>query len=128
MDQKTLEELAQYIMRTLPQSKAVSHLNTDAKAGVVSFDWNSHKFMVKPSLEVLEVKGNNLFITAASMLMQAAFTTYDKNSRVLSVMDDTLRQVEEFLTNHQNEKAMSLLEPVKQTLTRLCGSRAARRR
>jgi hypothetical protein len=126
MDEK-LEELAQYITRTLPQSKAINHLQKDVKAGVVKFDWNSQKFMVKPSLEVLELRGANLYITAASMLMQAALMTYDKNSKVLTVLDATIGQAEEFFVNHQTEKAFEVLKTVKQTMGRIIGGAAARK-
>lgn len=125
MDQK-LEELVKYIVRILPQAKSISNLHKDSKAGIVTFNWNFHKFVVKPSLEVLEIKGTNLFITGASILMQAAFTKYEKNNSVVGAMDDTLRQVEDFLNNKEIEKGLDLLKVVKGTLERIIGRKATR--
>jgi len=114
MDQK-LDELAQYIVRILPQRKSISNLREDAKAGIVRFTWHAHHFAVKPSLEVLELKGANLFITGASILMQSALSTCHKNSKVLGGMDDTLRQVEDFFSNHPPDRGLELFASVNQS-------------
>ncbi|MBM3835606.1 MAG: hypothetical protein FJ403_20515 [Verrucomicrobia bacterium] len=124
MDSK-LEELSHYIRQTLPQPKAITRLAVIEKAQAVSFAWHSREFIVKPTCEVLELKGNSLFITGASMLIQAAFTKKDKNEKVLVAVDETLQQVEDLASKHQTERALSLLEPVKQTLRRLIGPGAS---
>jgi hypothetical protein len=116
-----LEELAAYIRQTLPQSKTMTHLEIDPKAGFVSFVWHGRKFIVKPNYEVLELKGDTLFLTAASRLMHAAFTTRDRNSKVLSAVEETCGQVQDFLSHHRPEKALELLTMAKKTLARLAG-------
>jgi hypothetical protein len=124
MDPK-LEELAQYIRQTLPQAKSITRLQINEQARIVTFTWHAREFIVKPTYEVLELKGNNLFITGASMLIQAAFTKKDKNEKVLTAIGETLLQVEEMASKHQTERALTLLETVKQTLQRLIGSQSA---
>ncbi|MBM3833851.1 MAG: hypothetical protein FJ403_11390 [Verrucomicrobia bacterium] len=114
-----LEELAQYIRQTLPQPKAITRLAIDTKANVVSYAWNAHKFLIKPSLEVLELRAINLVITGASMLMQAALMKRDKDNKVLGAIDESLRQVEDLFSNHQSEKGLALLESVKRTLEKI---------
>jgi hypothetical protein len=120
MEQK-LEELVQYLYQTLPQAKTITQLQKDGKAGIVIFSWNSHRFIVKPSLEVLELKATNLFITGASMLMQAALTKRDKDNKVLAAVDETLRQSEDFLVHHQTQKGLELLMAVKRTVEKIIG-------
>jgi hypothetical protein len=114
-----LEELVQFIRQIVPQSKAIMNLSIDEKAGVVMFGWQSHKFIVKPSLEVLELRGINLMITGASILMQTALARTEKDRRVLGAVDESLGQVENFFSNHESEKGLTLLETVKQTVTKM---------
>jgi hypothetical protein len=122
-----LEELAQYIRQTLPQSKSIAHLHIDEKISAVRFTWHAREFIVKPNLTVLELKGVNLYVTGASMLMQAAFMKKDKNEKVLGVVEETLQQVEDLLSKHQTEKGLKLLDSVKQTLHRLSAAGVSRR-
>ena len=65
--------------------------------------------------------------TAASMLMHAAFAHRDKNTKVLSAVEETCGQIQEFVSHHRPEKALELLSMVKKTLERLTGVRAATR-
>ena len=123
MDPK-LEELAQYIRATLPQAKAITHLEINEQARIVTFAWHARHFIVKANYEVLELKGTSLFITGASMLIQAAFTKKDKNEKVLTAIGETLEQVVDMTNKQQTEKALSLLETVKQTLQRLINANA----
>jgi hypothetical protein len=116
-----LDELANYIRQTLPQSKAISNLSIETKSGAVSFAWNSRKFFVKPTLEVIELRGNGLFITGTSMLMQAVLARHQKEIKVSHAVEETIRQIEDLVSNHQTEKGLSLLEMVKQTIIKLTG-------
>ena len=122
MDPK-LEELAQYIRATLPQAKTITHLEINEQARIVTFAWHARHFIIKTNYEVLELKGTSLFVTGASMLMQAVFTKKDKNEKVLTAIDLILEQVEDMATKHDTEKALSLLVTVKQTLQKLIGAK-----
>jgi hypothetical protein len=122
-----LEELAQYIRQTLPQSKSIAHLHIDEKIGAVRFSWHAREFIVKPSLEVLELKGQHLYVTGASMLMQAAFLKKDKNEKVLGVVEETLQQVEDLLLKRETDKGLKLLGSVKSTLQKLAAAPVSRR-
>ncbi|MBI4662995.1 MAG: hypothetical protein HY735_29655 [Verrucomicrobia bacterium] len=115
-----LQELTDYIRKTLPQSNSISNINANQQAGVVEFGWQSRHFVVKPSLEVMELKGKSLFITGASMLMQAAFMKRSSNEKVVETVVTTLQQVEDTI-RRDRERALALLQTVKQTLARLAG-------
>lgn len=117
---QTLQELTDYIRKTLPQSGAIANMNPNEQAGIVEFAWQSRKFVVKRSLEVMELKDKHLFITGASMLMQAAFMKKNSNEKVLEVVVNTLQQVEE-IVRRDREKGLALLQSVKGTLGRLAG-------
>jgi hypothetical protein len=116
----TLQDLVQYIREALPQSKMMTHLKLNEPAGLVTFTWQGREFAVKKSFEVLEMKGNNLYVTGATMLMQSAFMKKDKYGKVLDAVIETLQRVEEMAKNNP-DNAISLLSSVKQTLKRLTG-------
>lgn len=117
---QTLQELAEYIRKTLPQSSSIANLSTNEQAGVVEFSWQSRNFVVRPSLEVMEMKSKNLYITGASMLMQAAFMTRNANQKVIEGIVNTLQQVEDTV-KRDRERGLSLLQSAKQTVARLAG-------
>lgn len=116
----TLEELTQYIRETLPQPKSILHMRPMTEAGAVSFAWNGREFVVKNSLQALEIKNDKLFITGASMLMQLALVKRNKNEKVLGAVVENLRQAEELLNNPlRREQGLTLLGTVKSSLKRL---------
>jgi len=117
---QTLDELVQYLRRTVPQAKLIKHMLPDEKAGVVTFEWQSRRFAVRKSLEVFEVKGNRIFVTGASGLMQAALTTKNRNQSVINAVIETLEQVEGQMRDNK-PKALALLDSVKKTLQRQVG-------
>ena len=91
-----------------------------AEAGAVSFGWNGREFVVKPSLQSLEVKNGKLFVTGASMLMQLALVKRNRNEKVLGAIVENIRQVEDLVNNPiDRDKGLALLETVKLTLRRL---------
>lgn len=117
----SLDELTQYLRQTLPQANAMQNLQLRADVGAVTFRWNSRDFLVRPSLEVLELKGSNVVITGASMLMQAALLTKKRNDKLVGGMVETLRQAEDLIKANQKQNGVSLLDTVKKTLATLAG-------
>lgn len=115
-----LTELTEYVRKTLPQASSISDLKSNDQANVIEFGWQSRHFVVKPSLEVMEMKGKNLFITGASMLMQTAFMKRTSNEKVIETLVNTLQQIEE-VVRRDHERGLKLLQSVKQTLGRLAG-------
>jgi hypothetical protein len=117
---QNLDELTQYIRQTLPQSKAILNLRAEEKSDVVRFTWNSREFVVKKSLEVLEVRGRNVYITGASMLLQTVLMKRDRNEKILEAVVATLSEVEGMVRTN-SERGLALLGTVKQTLGKLAG-------
>jgi hypothetical protein len=117
---QTLQELAEYIRKTLPQASTIANLTANDQAGVVEFGWQSRHFVVRTSLEVMEKKDKNLYITGASMLMQAAFMTRNANQKVIEGIVNTLQQVEDTVKRDQ-PRGLSLLQSAKQSVARLAG-------
>jgi hypothetical protein len=114
---ETLEQLTQYIRQNLPQPKAIMNLRVQEKTGVVMFVWNAQEFVVKKTLEVFELKGQNLFVTGATMLMQSALRTVTRSETVIGTVLDALREAEELVKDEkQKESGLKLLESVKSTL------------
>jgi len=117
---QTLQELAEYIRKTLPQASTIANLTANDQAGVVEFGWQSRHFVVRTNLEVMEKKDKNLYITGASMLMQAAFMTRNANQKVIEGIVNTLQQVEDTVKRDQ-PRGLSLLQSAKQSVARLAG-------
>lgn len=117
---QNFDELAQYIRQNLPQPKSITNLQLKEKSGVVTFQWHGREFAIKKSLEVLEIKGQGLFITGASMLMQSALTKVGKDERLLDSMIDALQEAETLINDQpQRESGLKLLETVKATLRKM---------
>ena len=111
-----LNELIQFIRETVPQPREIQDLQIKDPPGVASFRWHQRDYIVKPSLQVFELKGKDVFVTASSMLLQTAFMRKRGTSKILEVAVDTLRQVEEFIQGKSVEKGVVLLASVKKTL------------
>ena len=119
-----LEDLTRHIRKILPDPKALTHLKTNAEASLVEFGWHSRHFVVTTGLGVFELKdGRNLLITGASMLIQAALQTKDRNMKIVEAVVETLQAAEENMRTHR-ERGFALLTEVKKTLSRLAGKRA----
>ncbi len=117
---QSLEELTQYIRETLPQPKSILHMRPMAEAEAVSFAWNGREFVVKNSLQALEIKNDKLFVTGASMLMQLALLRRNVNEKVLGAVVESIRQAEELLNNPlHRDRGLTMLGTVKTTLKRL---------
>jgi hypothetical protein len=104
-----LEHLAQYIRRTLPLPDAIVHMEINVWQGVVQFSWEARKFVVTPSLETFELKGHNLFVTAASILVQAVLAKQKKTARIVSEVLDALDKVDELLQAPRIEPAVTII-------------------
>jgi hypothetical protein len=116
-----LDELAGYVLTTVPQPAAVSNLLRNERANAVTFRWKDRDFFVKPSLAVFEVKGAVVFVTAASRLMQVALQKKRKATVVLETAVATLKQTEDFFNNGQTDKGFILLSLLKKTIAMQAG-------
>ena len=123
----TLDELAPYIRKNLPQSKSIKHLVVDDKAKIVIFEWQSRRFAVKPTLQTFELKGNRLFITGASSLLQMILATKTRNQTIIGEIVETLDEINGMF-NSQQDNAMKLLQTVKATLARLAGCKSVKKK
>ncbi len=117
---ESLEQLTQYIRETVPQSKTITHLKPVPEADAISFHWQGREFVVKRTLEVLELKGKQVFLTGASMLMQIVLTHRNRNERTIEGIVAALRESEDLIANKTRSQAgMQLLKAAKATLAKL---------
>lgn len=115
---QTLDELVHHIRKTVPQSKTITRMTSDQKAGAVMFDWQSRKFAVKKSLQVFEMKGPKLYKTGASTLLQANLEARAENQMVIANIVEKLQQAEKLVESDSNQ-GLSLLQSVKQTMEKI---------
>lgn len=121
---ENLEELAHYIRRTLPQSNNNMSLELNAAAGAIQCRWHTREFIVKPSLEVFELRGLSLFVTGASILLQSVLAKQRKNARVFDEVVLSILKAEELLQRSRTETALALLKLVKRTMRKQFWSRS----
>lgn len=119
---QSLEELEEYLRQVMPQWKSVQQLQRNQKYGFIDFKWNGHHFAVKPTLETFELKANNLYITAGSLLLHNALLTRTGNEQRIGAIVETMDKMNEILISHQQE-GLALLGSVKATLQRLVMNR-----
>ncbi len=86
-----LQQLTDHIRNTLPNQQFLAEVQLNEQAGIVRFSWHSRHFVAKPTLEVFELKGASILITSASMLMDAALRTKDRNVKGVGAIITTLQ-------------------------------------
>lgn len=108
----------QYIYTVMPQAKAIQYLQRNTKAGFVDFKWNGHHFAVRPTLQAFEIKDQRLFITGASMLVQAALSRRTSSDQTIGALVDTLEKAEDMMKSRPQE-GLSLVGSIKTTIRRM---------
>ena len=119
-----LEELATHIVQTFPSPRAITHLEQKPNWEAITFHWQGRRFVVRTSLQVLEMRRDRVFITGASMLAQSVLVTKTKQANVLESVVKTLREAEELIGNPLRvETGLKLLTAVKSSLRKLIESK-----
>jgi hypothetical protein len=122
----SLDDLVRYIRATLPYPQSILQLKPNVSAGGVTFLWLGTEFFVKPTLHCLEVRGNSLYVTGLSTLLQSVLMNADQSGRRLDGIVDSLSQAEDQVrVHHQPRAAAQILASVRQVLTRMAGARVA---
>jgi hypothetical protein len=118
----SLDDLVGYIRNTIPYSKSILQLKMNPQAGGVTFIWLGTEFFVKPSLHALEIRGNSLFLTGLSTLLQSVLMNADQSGRRLDAMIGALDQAEDQArVHHQPREAARTVAGVRNTLQRMTG-------
>lgn len=121
---ENLEELEGYLHKVMPQWRSVSRLTRNSNAGFIDFQWHGHHFAVKPSLETFEIKDNKLYVTAGSLLLQAALSNRTSAEfKVSEIVDGLDRAID--AVKAQPDDALSLVGVVKHTLHKMVASNAS---
>ena len=118
----SLEELAQYVRQSVPDSKSMLHLKVNPKMGAVSFIWHGLEFVVQPSLHVFEVRGYSLYITGVSTLLQVVLMRRNANEKVLEAALKSVEEAEDLIrVKNQHQPGAQLLGSVRDTLAKMIG-------
>ncbi|MCF7762218.1 MAG: hypothetical protein K9N62_00940 [Verrucomicrobia bacterium] len=112
------------IREAVPQPYSIRRLTALPESEAVRFLWNGREFVVRTSLQALEIKNNRLFITGASMLLQLVLVERNQNSKALESVLDNLQQAA-ILMEFPFRRGMGfrLLSQIKSTLKNLCGKK-----
>lgn len=123
---ETSEQLAQYVRQNLVPSSAITGLKIHELHGFLSFRWYERDFVVKKSLEVFEVKGQNLLVTGASMLMNSVLKKAENDAKTIDALVGSIRQAEDLIGDEeQRNSGYNLLTSVKATLLKLANAKPA---
>jgi hypothetical protein len=115
-----LNDLTAHIKLALPDPKAILNLKILDSLGVVTFYWHGVEFLVKPSMQVLELRGNNVYITGLSTLIQLVLARRSQNAKIVESVLTRINEVEEIIqSKERTESAVRVLGSVKEALTRM---------
>jgi hypothetical protein len=121
---QNLPELANYVRKTLPYPKTILNLQLKEQFGGVVFIWQGAEFLVKLTFQVLEVRGNNLYITGLSTLLQAVLVRGGQEEQRFDSYVSTLNDVEDLIrTKSQPNRAAEKLRSVRESLFKMVGPR-----
>ena len=119
---KTLDELAQYVRLTVPDSRSILHLKVNPKMGAVSFIWHGLEFIVKPTMQAFEVRGYSLYITGVSTLLQVVLTRQNVNVKVFEAALKSIEEAQEMIqVQNLHQPGMRLMASVRDTLAKMIG-------
>ena len=119
---ETLEQLAQYVQRSVPEPRSLRALQAQENSNYVSFEWNATRFVIKKSLQVFEIRGQSLQVTGSSILMQETFVRSERLERILSVLIDSMHQAQTLVANEEDvTMGLELLAGAKESLRKLIG-------
>lgn len=114
-----LQDLEEYLRKTLPDAKSIQKLRRNDDAKFVDFHWHQRHFAVQSTLAVFEIKeGRHLFVTGASRLVQASLQIKDRNLKVIGAVVETLEQAEDVVRKNRDQ-GLALVASCKATLGRL---------
>jgi hypothetical protein len=120
----TLDELAQYIRKTIPNPKAILNLQPKNAMGAVTFYWHGVEFLVKPTLQVMEIRGNNLYITGLSTLLQVVLLRSNQDEKGIESALASINEAEDLIrVKNQPKAGAKLLQVAVDTLKRVIGKR-----
>ncbi|MBI2946605.1 MAG: hypothetical protein HYY23_03100 [Verrucomicrobia bacterium] len=121
---ETCEQLTHHVRRNLGSSNALTNLKAHETHGFVSFRWYERDFVIKRSLEVFEVKGQNLFATGASMLMHTVLKRAETDRFSAEGIVNSIRTAEDLLADEkQRDAGFKLLSNIKAALKKLAHSK-----
>jgi hypothetical protein len=116
---QNLSELSDYIRKNVPYPKAIMSLRVQEQAGGVVFIWQGVEFLVKQSMEAFEVRGNNIYITGLSLLLQTALRKGDQEEHRIVKVIEALSDAENFARDNQPKKAGDLVRGARDFLRRM---------
>ncbi len=119
---QSLNELADYIRASVPNPQAILQLRVNEKVGGVTFIWHGVDFFVKPTLNVLEVRGHTLYITGLSTLLQMVLMRRSASEKKLQTLVDSITQAEDLISvKNQTQAGIQLLQNVRESIERMVG-------
>lgn len=116
---KALEELAQRVRKNMPDQKNLKEVDINNDAKIVTFRWHERTFVVNLQFRVSELKGNNLFVTGYSMLIQGILTSKVQNEQYIDAAILAITGAEDYARGKQLDLMHQKLESARSLLSRL---------
>lgn len=120
LEAESVEDLGSFLQRSVPQPKAMSRLKVNHDFGYATFAWYGREFLVNKSKQVFELRGQKLFVTALSMLMQKVINGASANQNRVSQIIHELSHAEELIINkHRVHSGLQEIDEAKRRLREL---------
>lgn len=124
LDSEAVENLGSYLLQTVPLPSALSKMHTSHEFGYVTFAWYGREFLVNKSKKVFELRGQRVFVTGFSMLMEMVVNGAGTNkNRVKQIIQELITAEELIVGKHQLESGLQELDLAKRRLRELVPAR-----
>ena len=120
LDAESVENLGSFLRQAVPQPKAIHKLRVNHDFGYVTFAWYGREFLVNRLKQVFELRGQKLFVTALSMLMQKVVHGASTNQdRVSQIIHELTHAEELIVTKHRVHSGLQEIDEAKRRLREL---------
>jgi hypothetical protein len=123
MTLSSLDELVAQLYGSVPKPELLCEIDRQPALDGVTFKWFSTRFFAKPSLEVFEIRGQKLYITPSSVLLQTVISAARLKREALNKILVQLQDTENVLLNgRQINAAAKALQSAREAVERDIGS------
>jgi hypothetical protein len=117
-----LQQVADYVRSTIPMPGAIMQMRASESAGGVTFFWQGIEFFVRESLQVFELRGNTLFITGLSSLLQTVLSRRKLDDHKFNGFVSQLSEAEALARDPRSTiRAVEILQSIRKSAEQMVG-------
>lgn len=116
----SLDDLARDVRAILPNSELIHDMSLQPGIDGLTFKWFGHTFFARVTREVFEVRGQTLYVTGTSVLLQALLTVSSTRLVELADVAESLVKAEDLMAEKRQMTAgLQAVRRARETLCKL---------